>query len=192
MTSSVQKMTSHELNGVKGGKEVKSEAQFDVWNSRTKSFALLLVVLASMAYGEGCGSYRVRSDWELPQGFHGWVLVEQSNPNCPKARFTFATVIFRVDASGRGCVSTPLPKAPQYATFWEIGAQGRRKRELRFGAPGNGGEIWDLSVAQASNEFVSIREATQFFVGTEAQYNASLKDRPKWWLKNVPSDSSSR
>lgn len=158
-----------------------------MWNSRTKAFAILLVLLLSVAYWRGCGSYRVRSDWELPQDFHGWVLVEQSNPNCPKARFTFATVIFSVDSSGRGCVSTPLPKAPQHLTFWEMDAQGRRKRELRWGAPGNGGEIWDFSDAQASNEFVSIREMTEFFVGTEAEYNASLKDRPKWWLKNVPS-----
>jgi len=127
----------------------------------------------------GCGTYRVRSVWEVPQGYRGWVLVERANPRCQPAQFTLTSVVFRVDSSGHGCTSTPLAKASQLLSFWEIDSLGR-KHELPSSP---GGLIWGFSNAAASNEFVSIREATEFFVGTEAEFDAAQQSRPKWWLQ---------
>jgi len=32
---------------------------------------------------------------ELSQDYRGWVLVEEANPKCPPAEFTFTTVVFK-------------------------------------------------------------------------------------------------
>jgi len=74
-----------------------------------------------------------------------------------------------------------LAKGSQRLTFWEIDAQGG-KHQLLIGQPGNGGLIWSFSNAQASNEFVRIREATEFFVGSETEFQSAEQNRPKWWL----------
>ena len=152
-------------------------------DNQARTFYLsVLQLLSLIMLSAGCGSYRVISAWEVPKGYRGWVLVEQSNPKCPPAKFTLTKVIFTVDSSGHGCVSTPLPKSSELLTFWEVDSDGH-KHELRMG-PGNGALIWQYEDAGASNEFVSIREATQFFVGTEAEFNVAQKTRPKWWLQN--------
>jgi hypothetical protein len=141
------------------------------------TFATSVLSVASMG---ACGSYRVMQIWELPKEYRGWVLVERANPKCRPAKLTFFTVVFEVDSSGHGCTSTPLPKGPEYLMFRQIDSKGGR---LRMGHPGKGGEIWAFSDAQASNEFMSIREATQFFVGSEEEFQIGAKTRPKWWLE---------
>ena len=102
-------------------------ARFDMWWTRTKALALSLACLLLLVLSAGCGSYRVMSAWELPQGYRGWVLVERSNPKCPRARLTSTMVVFSVNSSGHGCTSTPLAKGLQRLTFWEIDSQGRRQ-----------------------------------------------------------------
>ena len=149
---------------------------------KTRAAGLIFLVISLVLSG-GCGSYRVISAVEVPKGYRGWVLVEQSNLKCPPAKFTLTKVIYTVNSSGRGCVSTPLPKEPELLTFWEVDSEGH-KYELRMGSGSNDGLIWAYSDAAASNEFLSIREATQFFVGTEAEFKVAEKTRPKWWLQN--------
>jgi hypothetical protein len=160
------------------------------YESKLKTTATCLIFLSiSLVLSGGCGSYRVISAVEVPKGYRGWVLIEQSNPKCPPAKFTLTKVIFTVNSSGHGCVSTPLPKASELLTFWEVDSEGH-KYELRMGSGSNGGLIWAYSDAAASNEFVSIREATQFFVGTEAEFKVAEKTRPKWWLQNAAGSTS--
>jgi hypothetical protein len=132
----------------------------------------------------------VKSAWELPQGYRGWVLAEEANPKCPPAKFTFTTVVFNIDSTGHTCTSTALPKGPQFLTFWEIDSKGQR-HELRTGSSGDGRQIWGFSDGQASNEFVRIREATEFFVGTEQEFHNAQQERPKWWL-DVQADEKER
>ena len=155
---------------------------------KTLVLAFSFVLLLSFVLWKGCGSYRVKSAWELPQGYRGWVLVEEANPKCPPAKFTFTTVIFNIDATGHACTSTSLPKCPQFLTFWEIDSKGKR-HELRTGSSGDRGQIWGFNDAQASNEFVKIREATEFFVGTEQEFQNAEQTRPKWWLNPQPDDA---
>jgi hypothetical protein len=152
---------------------------------KTLALAFSIVLLLSFVLWKGCGSYRVKSAWELPQGYRGWVLVEEANPKCPPAKFTFTTVVFNIDSTGHACTSTRLSKGPQFLTFWEIDSKGQR-HELHTGSSGDSRRILGFSDAQASNESVKIREATEFFVGTEAEYHTALKSRPKWWLERLP------
>ncbi len=157
---------------------------------KTLALAFSFVLLLSLGLWKGCSSYRVKSAWELPQGYRGWVLVEEANPKCPPAKFTFTTVIFNIDSTGHACTSTSLPKSPQFLTFWEIDSKGQ-KHELRTGSPGGRGQIWGFNDAQASNELVKIREASEFFVGTEQEFQNAQQTRPKWWL-NLQSDDTKR
>ena len=144
-------------------------------------FLILLLVGGIMA---SRSTYRVRCVWIIPSGYRGWVLVEQGNANCSPGKFTLTSVTFSIDSSGHGCYSTPLPKASEFLSFWELDSQGRR-HELHFGRPGVGGQIWEYSDGSLAQE----REffyATEFFVGTEAEYHDALKTRPKWWLEHRP------
>ena len=145
---------------------------------------VLLILVFSLRLVVGCGSYRAMEDFEIPSGYRGWVVVERANPNCPPALITFASVVLKVDPSGHGCASTPLPKGPQHMRFWELDLQGH-KRELRLGYPGNGGQIWDYSSGgtSSSDETLPSREAIEFFVGTEVEFQSSKETRPKWWRK---------
>jgi hypothetical protein len=142
----------------------------------------------SLCFMTGCGSYRVTVDWELPMGYKGWVWVERANPKCPAALLTPTSVVIKVDSSGHGCVATPLPHRPQILRFAEVDESGRR-RVLLMGSPGNGGQIWEYSPGSASNELMSIHEAVEFFVGTEAEYEKSKGARPQWWRVRATGDN---
>lgn len=145
---------------------------------------VLLLLALSLELVTGCGSYRVMVDFEIPSGYRGWVVVERANPKCPPAVLTLTSVVLKVDPSGHGCTSTPLPKGPQHMRFWELDSQGH-KRELRLGYPGNGGQIWDYSSGgmTSSDESFPAREAIEFFVGTEVEFQSGKETRPKWWRK---------
>jgi hypothetical protein len=132
---------------------------------------VLLLLALSLELVVGCGSYRVKEDFEIPSGYRGWVVIERANPKCRPAVLTFTSVVLKVDPSGHGCASTPLPKGPQHMRFGDLDSQGH-KRELRLGYPGNGGQIWDYSSGgmSSSDESLPVREVNEFFVGTEIEY----------------------
>ncbi len=121
----------------------------------------------------GCGSYRVIEDWELPDGYHGWVVMERATPKCPEALLSVTSVVLKVDSSGHGCTSTSLAKGPRYLRFYELDSTGHR-REL------GAGQIWEFTSGMSSNEFVSIKQANEFFVGTESEYQSRKVPRPQW------------
>jgi hypothetical protein len=151
----------------------------------------LLIVVLSFGLTVGCGSYRVIQDWVVPSEYHGWVLVERANPKCPPALLTFTTNTFKVDLSGHGCTSTQIFKGPQYLRVFQLDSTGVR-HELRIGSPGNGGQIWQFSNAAEGNESGNFFYATEFFVGTEAEFRSSQTTRPKWWLGRTPDGSASQ
>jgi hypothetical protein len=118
---------AHALYSVDASRQCYTPSVQSQYESKVKTTATRLIfLLVSLALLVGCGSYRVISAWEVPKGYRGWVLVEQSNPKCPPAKFTLTKVIFTVDSSGHGCVSTPLPKASELLTFWEVDSEGIR------------------------------------------------------------------
>jgi hypothetical protein len=150
--------------------------------------SLLLAVALSVGLASGCGSRRPIEDWELSSGYDGWVVFEFANPRCPPATLTFTSLVLEVDSSGRGCTSTALPKWPMYLHFKQADSQGAG-RTLGMGEPGNGGEVWQYSVGEASQETPltgdgagetsQILQAAEFFVGTEAEFKTS-QPRPNW------------
>jgi len=152
---------------------------------------VLLILAFSLGFTMGCGSYRVMEDWELPSGYHGWVLVERANPKCPPAVLTLTSITFKVDSSGHGCTSTPFIKRHQLLRFFEPDSSGHR-RKLRVGSPGNGGQIWGYANAEEGDESGVFFSATEFFVGTEAEFRSSMTTRPKWWLGRKPDGSASQ
>src|SRR5260370_5145847 len=162
----------------------------DVRNRRTKMLVpRLLAFLLLIALARGCGSYRFTSVWEVPVSYHGWVLVEQGMSKCPPAKLTLTSVVHRIDASGHGCVSNHLPRGPQYLSFWDVDPQGR-KNKLQLSA-GNGRRIWAFTEGEEAHESVFF-EATQFFVGTEAEFREGSKNRPRWWLEHSQEVPGSR
>jgi hypothetical protein len=123
----------------------------------------------------------------IPSGYKGWVFLERANPDCHAGTSTLTSVIFIIDSSGHGCTSTPLAQGPQILRFWKMDERGQ-KRKLHIGSSGKGGDIWhytDGSMAQAG-KFGKFLYVTEFFVGTEAEYQEGLKNRPKWWLERKP------
>ena len=94
-----------------------------------------------------CGSYRVIEDWEVPSGYHGWVLVERANRNALSAMLTFTSVVLKVDSSGRGCTSTALPKGPRLLRFRGVDAEGAR-HALLLGCPGVGRQVGDTPLVR--------------------------------------------
>jgi hypothetical protein len=153
--------------------------------------AVLLILVLSLGFTVSCRSYRVTEDWELPSGYHGWVLVERANPKCPPAVLTFTSVTLKVDSSGHGCTSTPILKRPQLLRVFELDSSGHR-HELRMGSAGNGGQIWEFNNAEEGDESGTFFYATEFFVGTEAEYQSGRGARPKWWLGRRPGSSASQ
>ena len=153
-----------------------------------QAIVILVLFLASTV---GCGTYRIAQDWELPTGYRGWVLVEWANPKCPSARVTLMSVIVKVDSSGHGCISTPVPKGSQFLRFYELDSSGNRHK-LRMGYRGNG-QIWEYSNGdEASENELPSFYGTEFFVGSEAEWRSSQKTRPKWWLSITPQGSVSQ
>ena len=152
------------------------------------SGAVLVILVFSLGFTVGSRSYRVMEDWELPSGYRGWVLMERANPKCPPAALTFASVTFKVDFSGHGCTSTPFFKPPKYLRIFELDSSGHRHK-LGMGSPGHGGQIWEFSNAAEGNESVFFY-ATEFFVGTEPEFQSSRQTRPKWWLGRRPDGSA--
>lgn len=154
---------------------------------------VLLVLALSLGLMVSCGSYRVMQDWELPSGYHGWVLVERANPKCPPAVLTFTSVTFKVDSSGHGCTSTPFLKRFQLLRFFELDSSGHR-HELRMGSAGNSGQIWEFNNSEeaAEGDKSPFFYATEFFVGTEAEFKVAQKTRPKWWLGRRPNGPASQ
>jgi hypothetical protein len=146
-----------------------------------------LILMVSLGFTAGCRSYRVTQDWELPSGYHGWVLVERANSKCPPAALTFTSVTLKVDSSGHGCTSTTI--FPQYLRIFELDSL-RHRRKLRMGSPGKGGQIWEFSTASEGSE--SDFYAAEFFVGTETEYQSGREISPKWWLAHRPDGSASR
>jgi hypothetical protein len=63
-----------------------------------------------------------------------------------------------------------------------------------MGSPGNGGQIWKFSNADeaAEGDKSVFFYATEFFVGTEAEFQNSQATRPKWWLERRPGGSPSQ
>jgi hypothetical protein len=141
----------------------------------------LLVLGFSLGCMVSCRPYRFMQDWELPSGYHGWVLVERANPKCPSAVLTVTSVTFRVDSSGHGCTSTPIFEGPQYLRFFELDSLAHR-HELHVGSPGKGGRIWEFVNGEetAEGDKSPFFYATEFFVGTEAEFQNSQATRPKW------------
>ncbi len=162
-----------------------------MWKGWGRKLATSAVALLPFATSIGCGSYRLRAEWELPRGYHGWVFVERSNPGCPAARLTPTAAVFSVDSTGRGCSSTPLPKNSPFITFWEVDSHGY-KRELKLGSPGDGGQIWGFGDYQASSAGLPVREATVFFVGTEKEFASCQGPPPRWWLEHGADRTSPR
>jgi hypothetical protein len=147
-----------------------------------------LILMVSLGFTAGCGSYRATQDWELPSAYHGWVLVELANPKCPPAALTFTSVTLKVNSSGHGCTSTKIFDRPQYLRVFELDSLGHRLK-LRMGSPGKGGQIWAFSTAsEGESDFFY---ATEFFVGTETEYQSSSRQtRPEWWVGRRPDGSA--
>jgi hypothetical protein len=134
-----------------------------------KSFALPLLLLFVIGTA-GCP--RRIAEIEIPNGYVGWVTVHYGAADCPTpAKRSFWGSIVQVGSDGTACTQTWSGKGLASVTYYYVGRDGRRVREIKSTGWGKGGEIWALSSTFGENK-------KNFFVGTEKQFNETKTGAP--------------
>jgi hypothetical protein len=108
--------------------------------------------------------------WRFPQGYHGWVVMDFQNPDCPPLVKDGLYLVIPVTASGRGCTSAPIPEGWRYNRYEYIDSLGRQTR-LRADGWATNSMIWPLAVNREKNEWY-------LFVGTEPEFRKSGGSQP--------------
>jgi len=88
--------------------------------------------------------------WEIPAGYQGWVLVQHSDPSCPRTDSQGIFEVIRVSADGRACTSSDIARGWFYARYQYVD-DGKRT------------DIDDRSVNSGHVNWSAARSA--FFVG---------------------------
>lgn len=87
------------------------------------SWTLLVVVLTSVtvtALNSGGIARPLR--YEIPEGYHGWVLVQFADPSCPDLRADGLFEVLTVGGDGRACTSAALQTGWRLVEYVATGA----------------------------------------------------------------------
>jgi uncharacterized protein DUF6843 len=135
---------------------------------RSVFLALLLVILFA-----GCEKTRTACIYEIPEGLTGWVLIEYGRTNCPPLIKRDGKFVFQIGADGRLCTSSQ----PEYGRAKDLYYYvGKSRTEIRATGWGGGRLIWAGSIAGTQGAQTTHET---FFVGTEAQFNATENQNKK-------------
>jgi hypothetical protein len=126
------------------------------------------------------GYYLVRprhtpSVYELPEGYHGWVLISSKRPDCPPIPSESEKPIFRIPSSGVLCTSSEL----RSVDYWEddeyyfVGVA--RTAIPPSTSPGVGRKVRLLSTTNCGPRSPTQGEFLSFFIGTEAEVNTGKR-----------------
>ena len=123
-----------------------------------------------VTFGACLWPYRTACVYEIPEGFHGWVLIEFENRSCPALPIRDGKLVFSVSAQGSLCASSKLEQGWATDEYFFVG-------QVRTPIPntgwGGGGLIWGSSNGwcQVTGKVPHVFES--FFVGTETQFRAA-------------------
>lgn len=131
--------------------------------SRGATCLFLLLVL-------GCTSPR-RVDYELNDGYIGWVEIRFGVLSCDSARKILGGEIIEIDNSGLGCSPMEKPTTTFGHTYY-VNPEGERVSQLESTGWGEGGMIW----AQSSSDS---DRTIEFFVGPEDRLRSNWDKRGK-------------
>ena len=95
---------------------------------------------------------------ELPNGYHGWALVQYQRPDCPALSVQGIRMIVAYDATGRACTSSQKPFGWRYRSFAYVEPNG-----TRHPIPEEMLRSYSYSIGD---------NADTFFVGTDAEFAA--------------------
>jgi hypothetical protein len=132
---------------------------------------LFLAIVCAMAI-TSCEKARTPCVYEVPEGFTGWVLIENNRNDCPPLPTENGKLIFKIGKDGRLCTSSTMEVGWAKDEYYYVG---NSRTVIPDTAPGKGGFIW--GGANGSVQTAGQKEKTFeiFFVGTEDQFNHAPK-----------------
>jgi hypothetical protein len=133
-------------------------------------FALAAIILVVTYIATGLLGWPKK--YEIADTFHGWATIAYNKPHCKALEWDGLFVVIRVDSSGKGCTSSPMPLGWSYTKFVRVD-KGGNQTPLAWGADDSTKMIWAWSnrTPQGGSPFF----ADVFFVGTADQLKSA------WW-----------
>lgn len=106
--------------------------------------------------------------YDFPDGFHGWVVIQYGDPQCPELEKKEGHWNLQIPASGCLCTATPIPEGFTRNVFQYVTSDGRRTPIPEKYADRDS-QIWEHVTGgkTLTREF--------FFVGTHDQYKQAPK-----------------
>ncbi len=111
--------------------------------------------------------YLPKLQYDIPNGYQGWVQFEVSNRDCGPLPRESRLLIYVVDAKGHGWTSDPIAEGWRTVHYKYLLPNGQRQNLAETGW-GKGGLIWDEMY-----EIQGSRKTYVFFVGTEQQFQSA-------------------
>jgi hypothetical protein len=106
--------------------------------------------------------------YEIPQHFHGWVLLTFEKPSCKPFDSDGIFLVIRTDSAGRACTSDPNPDGWRFTRYAYIDKDGRLTTITS--------EILAGSTFDRQDQHPYPGEV--FFVGSQEQLKGAWSDRP--------------
>ncbi len=131
---------------------------------------MLLISVVVLALFDFAGCARKIAEFEIPEGYVGWVTVSHGAADCPAGTRNFWGSVIRIQPDGTACSQTWSAEGLRVEWYFYVGRDGHRLREIKETGWGKGGEIWAGYSSPSESKI-------HFFVGTETQFNET-KTRP--------------
>ena len=123
---------------------------------------LILILLASKEI-----SYPLL--WEIPEGFHGWVVAQFDNPNCSQLPRHTIYLVVKISSDGKGCTSTKTGEKWVYDRFEYVDTTGHL---TPIPSTGKNPSVWFIESSDESHELL-------VFIGRRAELDAHWGERPR-------------
>lgn len=125
-----------------------------------------MVLTLSSCLGCGFADTRVPTIYEVPEGFHGWVLIQRSKVSCPPQEVRDGKHVLAIPSNGRLCTSSDLEEGWAKDEYYFVGAS---RIPIEDTGWGGGGHIWLRSYGSCGLSGQPEAHFEHFFVGTEAE-----------------------
>ena len=128
-------------------------------------FIVLFLILILFAYKEL--GYPLL--WEIPEGFHGWVVAQFDDPNCSQLPRHELYQVVKISSDGKACTSTSMSEKWVYDGFERIDATGHL---TILSSTGQDPSVWFIESSEESHKLL-------VFIGRKAELDAHWGERPR-------------
>jgi hypothetical protein len=143
-------------------------------------WTVVVVAATPILLGVACvalillASFGLPQEWEIPDGYQGWVGLTLENPDCPPLRRRGLTTVIAVDKTGRACTSDGLDNRFRSIAYVYVAPDGRRTPLPSHDRTYQGVQASRGGIAGSSDDPYQIDHA---YIGTwDAAYKALLSD----------------